>query len=179
MAAHKRTSTRRQGKRFATKEEREKTQQVFLHAFKSTGNIRASCLMSGIDRSTVYQWGEHDETFALEYQQACLDVDDLIDAEIFRRAIHGENKPIVSMGKVVRDEQTGEVVMHAEKSDQLLIFLAKSRMDKYREKQHIDSTVKHSGSIDAGTLAIDPKTLTGEELRAMKDVLLQVVKREE
>lgn len=141
MSTHKPTSKRRQGVRL-TPQQKKAAKEVYLRTFKNTGNIRASCLAAGIDRSTVREWEEHDPIFCLESQMAGKDVDDLIEAELFRRAMHGDKEPVVSMGKVVRDDE-GEVMTVTKRSDAILMFIAKARMPKYREKQQIE----HSGSV--------------------------------
>jgi hypothetical protein len=137
-----RISTRRQGVRLTTAQ-RIEAQAAFLKSFANAGNVRAACMAANVDRSTVRQWEEHDTDFSLKYGQSKLDVDDAIRGEIYRRGMFGEEKIVVSMGKVVYDKD-GKPMTTREKSDTLLIFHAKARMPEYREKQE----VTHSGSID-------------------------------
>ena len=134
-----RTSNRRQGHSMSAKE-RKSTQEVFLQAYRSTGNIRASCLKANIDRSTIRKWEEHDLEFGFQKKEADEMVNDLIDAEIMRRAIHGDREPVVSMGRVVRDEESGEILTVTRRSDHLLMFVARARMSKYREKTQLTVT---------------------------------------
>jgi hypothetical protein len=143
MSTHKRTSIRRAGHKL-TKEQTQEAQEKFLKAFANNGNVRAACLVAGIDRSTVHFWAEHFESFNLEYNLAKADVDDAIRGEIFRRAMFGEKRFVTSLGKVVYHE--GEPLTISEKSDALLMFHARSRMKEYREKQEIE----HSGVIGLG-----------------------------
>ena len=169
MSNHIRTSKRRQGVRL-TKEERVKAQEQFLNAYRSSGNIRASCMAAGIDRQTVRQWEEHDEEFSLLYHEAEKEVDDLIDAELFRRALHGDKEPIVSMGKVVRDEETGEILTITKRSDQILMFVARSRMPKYKDKQQLDvnANVQSTSAISIDTRALTPHQLADLKALALK-----------
>lgn len=144
-----RTSRRRNGQRMSAVE-RKATQEVFLQAFALTANVRAACMKAGIDRSTVYQWQEHDEFFSLRFKQAELDANDVIRAEMFRRAVQGVEKPMVSMGKVVytTDEQgKPKPMMVREYSDSLLSLLAKARMPEFRDKQQVEV----SGSLTIKT----------------------------
>lgn len=133
---HERTSQRGRGKRL-THEERELAQKTFLRQFAYLGNMMASCRTANIDRKTIYEWLEKDETFSLKYRQAELDAADVIRAEMFRRAIQGVEEPVVSQGKVVRDDQ-GKPLMVRKYSDQLLTTLAKSRMPEFRERTHVE-----------------------------------------
>lgn len=126
-----RTSTRRPGQRLTAKETKEK-QETFLKTFANTGNVRAACMQADIDRSTVHRWNEVDEHFSMQYNIAKEDVNDMIRAEIMRRAVHGEERYVTSMGKVVYHNEKPLTIK--EKSDVLLMFHAKSRMPEYRDK---------------------------------------------
>lgn len=111
--------------------ERETIQSAFLDSFKKTANISDSCEAAGIDRSTFYDWLEKYESFSLLYNQAKEIANDAIRAEIRRRAVEGYTEQVVIGGKV----QTVRKY-----SDTLLIFLAKSRMTEFREKQQLEVT---------------------------------------
>lgn len=145
------TRKRRPGQHMS-KEERVRVQEIFLQAFSMTANVRAACMKAGISRNTVYEWAEHDESFSLLYKQAELDANDLIRGELFRRAVQGYEKPVVSMGRqvFVREEVNGKTIekplMEKVYSDSLLSLLAKARMPEFRDKQQVE----HSGSIDVG-----------------------------
>src|SRR5215470_11125506 len=97
------TSVRVKGQRI-TKGQQKETQEKFLKSFAANGNVRAACMAAGIDRSTIHYWNEHDEQFSMQYNLAKEDVNDTIRAEIFRRAVIGEEEPLVSMGKPVYEE---------------------------------------------------------------------------
>jgi hypothetical protein len=120
---------RRQGQRMNAKQ-RQDAQQAFLASYVQSANILTSCNEIGIDRSLIYYWQEHDEQFMLQFNRADAEANLMIEAEIKRRAIDGWDEPLVSAGKRV-----GTVRKY---SDTLLIFLAKARMPKYREKQQLD-----------------------------------------
>lgn len=134
-STHLRTSGRRPGNRL-TKDETKLAKEKFLKSFASNGNVRAACMVAGIDRSTVHNWSEHDAQFSMQYNLAKEDVNDAIRGEIYRRAMIGEEKIVTSMGKVVYHENKPLTVR--EKSDTLLMFHAKSRMSEYRDKQQLD-----------------------------------------
>jgi hypothetical protein len=135
MSTHKRTSVRRAGHKL-NKGQTEEAQDKFLKAFANNGNVRAACLIAGVDRSTIHAWAEHFEEFNFSYNLAKEDVNDAIRGEIFRRGMFGEERFITSMGNVVYHE--GKPLTIKEKSDTLLMFHARARMPEYREKQQID-----------------------------------------
>lgn len=98
----------------ATQGQSVRLKKGFLDAFRLTGNVTQACSASGVGRSTVYRWQEHDEQFALSFRQAELESTELLEAEAQRRAVSG--------------------------SDTLLIFLLKARApEKYRERHDITS----------------------------------------
>lgn len=126
-----------------TPEEHAKAQAIFLGEYAKRGNVAAACRKAMIHRATIYRWQEHDETFALRFQQAKEDYCDKLRQEIDRRATMGVLEPVASAGKVVA---------HVRKySDTLLIFQAKAHMPEYRDKQQVEV----SGQLDITTLAAD------------------------
>jgi hypothetical protein len=129
---------RRMGQRL-TRAERELAQAAFLDAFRRNANITAAALAAGIDRSTFYQWQEHDAEFALRYQQAEQAANDLLLAAAWKRAVQGVERPIVSMGKVIYGED-GRPLMIREYSDQVLLRLMSWRIPGFRESS--STTIK-------------------------------------
>lgn len=141
-ASHVRTSTRRAGIKL-TKEQTRELQDKFLKSFASNGNVRVACLAAGIDRSTVHHWNERDEQFSMQYNKAKLDVDDGLRAEIFKRAMLGDDEVTTSDETIIDTIDGTSITKHKKtisrrKSDILLMFHAKARMPEYREKQQID-----------------------------------------
>jgi len=166
MPEHSNTPTpirtmRRQGQRM-TKQERQSVQEKFLKSFSMTANVRAACMAAGIDRSMVYYWQEHDEQFSLKFNVASEEANDLIRAALWRRGVEGIQRRVISMGRVVCEEEPvfdakgmplldakgkqvvkrGKPIMEPEYSDSLLALLAKARMPEFREKQQIDLTAE-------------------------------------
>jgi hypothetical protein len=176
ITSHTRTSIRRRGVRL-TKEQREVAQEKFLKSFRNTANMRASCMAAGIDRNTVYGWLEVDEVFSLEYKQAELDANDLIRGELFRRAVQGYEKPVVSVGKIVygSDEKP---LMEKVYSDNLLALLAKARMPEFRDKQSIDVQANVTGSVQSD-LSNELRLLSSEQLAQFKQWLQEAKAKQE
>ncbi len=130
---------RRRGQRLEA-QERAQAQAAFLTHFAKYANVAAACRKVGIDRSTVYQWQEHDETFLLRYRQAELDAADVLRREAFRRAVVGWDEPMVSAGKMVCTVR--------KKSDAVLLAMLKARVPEYREKVDINATVQGAMTYD-------------------------------
>jgi hypothetical protein len=122
---------RRPGQRL-TAVEREAAQELFLHAFSNSGNVRAAGRAAGVARSVVYGWMEHDRRFSQDYHQAEEDAADLLEAEAMRRAVAGVEEPVVSMGKLVRGDD-GRPLMVRRYSDTLLLGLLRARHPLYRQ----------------------------------------------
>lgn len=142
---------RRPGQRM-TADERRATQEKFLKSFSMTANVRAACMAAGIDRTLVYQWAEHDEAFSLKFKQAELDANDVVRAELFRRAVQGVEEPVVSMGKLVYvedEKKKGQMkpLTVRKYSDQLLSLLAKARMPEFRDKQQVEMSGPGGGPL--------------------------------
>jgi hypothetical protein len=124
-------------------------------------------MSAGIERRLVYYWQEHDETFALKFQVAEQEANDVIRAELFKRAVQGIEKPVVSMGKVVY--QDGKPLMERVYSDNLLSLLAKARMPEFRDKQSVDLHATVNGAVDS-TLHIDVRSLSADQLAKLKEL---------
>jgi hypothetical protein len=133
---------RKRGQRLTAKE-RKVAQAEFLDALGRTANITAACMQAGISRSLVYVWQEHDDGFAYEFQEANKRANDLLFGECWRRAMIGEERYVVSQGKLIM-KPNGEYLTYREKSDGLLTLLLKARLPEFREKQQIEM----SGSLD-------------------------------
>jgi hypothetical protein len=171
--------TRRPGQRM-TAVQRKATQEVFLQAFSMTANVRASCLKAGIDRSLVYQWQEHDDAFSFKFKQAELDANDMIRGELFRRAVQGVDEPVISVGKLVyvEDKNKKMVPLTIKKySDSLLSLLAKARMPEFRDQSKVDVNAQVT-TQSAGTLNIDTRNMTQEELSQLKALAMSMKARQ-
>ena len=129
----------------------------FLVAYAASGNILLSCEAANIARSTFYEWQEKDEDFSFKFHQAERDFADLVLAEFVQRAVHGYQKPVISMGKVVYEDvpeldehgfqvidERGKPIIHHKPmmervvSDNLLAMAVKKHFPEYREKQQVD-----------------------------------------
>lgn len=116
---------------------RKEVKKRFIEVFKKEANVSAACQVVGIAPKTAYEWRKVDKNFAEEWDDALNVSNDIIRKTIFGRAVDGWEEPLVSAGKIVRDEY-GNPMTVKKYSDPLLQFLAKSRMPEFREKQSVD-----------------------------------------
>lgn len=163
------TSARRHGQRFKSPEERQQAKDVFIKTFAQTANVLASCRASGVDRSTVDEWREHDVTFTVRYHTAERDAIDVLRAEAFRRAVQGVDEPLTSMGKIVMvkgDDGKERPLTVKKYSDSVLLALLKARAPEMKEsttKIDITSNGQTVGQLDLTTLMTMRETM-GVEL---------------
>ena len=114
---------------------RHKRKAGFLSAFSECGNVTLACKMAGIGRKTHYRWLEADHRYAEAFREAEQAATDYLEAEAWRRAVEGVEKP----AGWYKGKAGGSV---REYSDTLLIFLLKGlRPDKYRERYQVTHNV--------------------------------------
>jgi hypothetical protein len=108
------------------KRSQKERQKLFLAEFAQNANILLSAQKAGVNRCTVYKWLEHCPDFSFAFNQAKEDANDMLRAEVYRRAIEGVPEKVWQLGKYC-----GETTKY---SDTLLIFLCKARMPEFRDK---------------------------------------------
>ena len=110
----------------------------FLRLYAVNGNLTTSARLTPVARSTVWLWTEMDEAFSQAYHRAKSEHLEVVEAEIYRRAVRGVIKPIYQGGKLV-----GRV---REFLDILLIFYAKALgPEKYRDR--FDANLHGDGAL--------------------------------
>jgi hypothetical protein len=101
-------------------------QRSFLAAFVETGGVVRASELSGVSWKAHYGWKRDDPRYLEEFERAIEVTADRAEAELYRRAVDGYNKPISYKG-VIEDWYT-------EYSDTCLIFMLKGmRPAKYRD----------------------------------------------
>jgi hypothetical protein len=110
------------------------TRERFLACLAELGNVSGACALVGLSRSRAYALRGEDPAFAAAWDEAEEIATDALEAEARRRALEGVPRPLVSSGKLVRDDG-GAVVYVREYSDRLLEILLKAhRPGKFRER---------------------------------------------
>ena len=93
----------RQGKR--------KRQRIFIKIFRTSGFITKACLTTGISRSTYYRWME-DETFKAEFDDAELQLTELLEYSAVRDALRGDTVTRIFLLKARKPEKYGDRLRH-------------------------------------------------------------------
>jgi hypothetical protein len=112
-----------------TKERRER----FLQALSDTGSVTAASGIAGTSRTRVYELRKADPAFAGAWQEAEEIAIDRLEEEARRRAVEGVPEPLVSAGKLVRDDD-GQPITVRRYSDNLLLALLKAHRPPRRER---------------------------------------------
>jgi hypothetical protein len=110
----------------------------FLEVLAETGNVTVAVRLSGTSRTRAYELRKADDEFAAAWGEAEEIAADRLEAEAWRRAVEGIAEPLVSAGKIVRDDD-GQPIAIRRYSDNLLLALLKAhRPDKFRERRAIE-----------------------------------------
>lgn len=136
--------------------------RAWLEAFEQEGTVVLACKASGVGRSTVYEWRQSDEAFALAWHDIEEATTEAMEREAYRRAVEGVAEPLVSAGKHVCDVKKF--------SDTLLIFMLKARRpERYRD----NIKVEHAGSVNVELIpvAIDRGAQVAQLLAGTRAVL--------
>lgn len=114
-------------------EQSSRARERFLDAYATTGNMSAAARLANINRNTIYQWEEHDETFAAAMREAGIQATEALEREAWRRAKDGIPEPVFQHGKLV-----GSIQRY---SDNLLMFLLRARApERYRDRVDVSVT---------------------------------------
>jgi hypothetical protein len=103
---------------------RERLQQ-FLEHLAETGNVSRSYKLVGTSAARVYTLRNNDPAFRQAWDEAESIAADRLEEEAWRRAVTGFDEPVVSAGKLARDED-GNAIMVRRYSDMLLLALLRA-----------------------------------------------------
>ena len=152
-----------------TPAQRAAKQKKFLKVYRESGNIKYSCKVAGINRSTYRYWKEHDAAFAALLPDADEDANNTLEYAAYDRAVNGVESFVVSQGKLVYEEipvldkngeqerengtgrlvyKRGKAIVERKYSDTLLITLLKARMpEKYKDRQQHEHMGQNGGPV--------------------------------
>jgi hypothetical protein len=106
----------------------------FLKVLADTGSVTAAVAVAGTSRTRVYELRKAHPAFAAAWEEAEETAADALEAEAWRRAVEGVPVPLVSAGKIVRDDD-GQPIAIRRYSDNLLLALLKAhRPEKFRDR---------------------------------------------
>jgi len=86
-------------------------------------------VLAGTSRTRVYELRKVDEDFRSGWDEAEINASDKLEAEAWRRAVDDVQEPLVSGGKIVRDDD-GNAIATWRYSDAMLTLLLKARRRK-------------------------------------------------
>jgi hypothetical protein len=119
---------------------RERREQ-FLKALAGTGIVSVSVQIAGTSRTRVYELRKRDTAFASAWDGAEEQAADALEAEAWRRAVDGVPEPLVSSGKVVRDDD-GQPLAIRRYSDNLLLALLKARRpERFKDRAVVEHDI--------------------------------------
>src|SRR5271156_4372552 len=123
-----------------TRERRER----FLKALADTGIVSLAVEIAGTSRTRVYELRKRDTAFAKAWEEAEERAADALEAEAWRRAVAGVQEPLVSGGKVGRDDD-GQPLAIRRYSDTLMLALLKARRpERFKDRAVIEHDVSDS-----------------------------------
>lgn len=127
----------------------------FLAAMARLGTISAASRETGISRSIHYEWMDRDPAYVAAFRDAEDAAVDAMEAEAWRRAVQGVNRPVYQGGKYVGDV--------TEYSDQVLITMLKAhRPEKYRERVDLTVDVRALAIAAAQREGLDPEVVMAQ-----------------
>jgi hypothetical protein len=106
----------------------------FLELLADTGNVSRSARLIGTTPKSVYLLRRRDDAFRAAWEEAEDIAADRLEEEARRRAIEGDEEPVVSGGQLVLDPDGAPVTVRRY-SERLLITLLKARRpEKFQSK---------------------------------------------
>jgi len=114
---------------------------AFLRALADSGIVSLAAGIAGITRARAYQVRKADLVFAAAWEEAEEQAADRLEAEAWRRAVVGVPEPLVSAGKIVRDDD-GEPIATRRYSDNLMIALVKARRpERFKDRAVVEHDI--------------------------------------
>jgi hypothetical protein len=151
-------------------------QQRFLKALSETGSVTTAAEIAGTSRTRLYAARKAHPAFATAWEEAEETAADRLEDEARRRALEGVPEPLVSAGKLVRDDD-GQPIFIQRYSDRLLAELLRARRAVRRERSvHFQLPALHSVADVTGAMAaIASAVATGEIAASEAGELLRLV----
>ena len=143
-------------------------QKDFIKALSETGSVSKAAALAGSSRTRVYELRKVDPAFATAWEEAEEIAADRLENEARRRAVEGVPEPLVSAGKLVRDDD-GQPMMIRRYSDNLLLALMRARRPPPRERSvrfqlpELRSTADAADAVAAIAAAVASGAITPGE----------------
>jgi hypothetical protein len=159
----------------------EARREGFLRALADTGSITAAVTAAGTSRTRVYELRKIDPAFAAAWDEAEEIAADRLEHEARRRAVEGVSEPLVSAGKLVRDD-VGQPVAMRRYSDPLLLALLRMHRPARRERPvrfalpTLRSAADAANAMSGITVAVAGGEITPSEAAELSKLIEAYVK---
>jgi hypothetical protein len=148
-------------------------QQQFLQYLAETGNVTRAVKLVGSSPTRVYALRHNDPAFRQAWDDAEDIAADRLEAEAWRRAVEGFDEPVVSAGKLVRDE-AGNAVMIRRYSDVLLIRLLQAhRPQKFDRRLPAAGANPVGPGVDVRAMLLAKLAQLAQHIEAKEPPLLE------
>ena len=152
-------------------------EQTFLDVLAATGSVRRAAEAVGVDPNGMYTRRKRYPEFAARWEEAVAAATAVFENEAIRRAVEGVPELVVSMGKVVKDENDEPLYVRKYSDGLLGKLLARHDPEHYGDK-----SVHQIQQLGADGKPIDPQTMGMLELRrvfsGLSDETLRRMRRE-
>ncbi len=116
-------------------------QQRFLAALADAGDVSAAATAAGVSKARVDEIRKLDAEFSTEWETAQRIWADKLEQEARRRAVEGVREPLVSDGKIVRDDDGQPIVVRRYSDGLLLAFLRTHRPETFHDYKMVEITI--------------------------------------
>ena len=148
-------------------------QQQFLQYLAETGNVSRSVKLIGTSPARVYALRQNDPAFREAWEEAEEIAADRLEQEAWRRAVEGFEEPVVSAGKLVRDED-GNAVMIRRYSDVLLIRLLQAHRPQKFDRRVAPAIGRPGGlGVDVRAMLLAKLAQLAQHIEAEEPPLLE------
>lgn len=146
---------RRGVKRAAAADVTDRARAKFIEVLRHSCNVSEASRTAGIERNTAYRWRDADPAFAALWAEAEEYAADRLEAEAWRRAVDGTDKPVIHQG-VITDT-------YKEYSDRMLEILLKGhRPERYVDKLRAELSGPGGAAIP---MKLDISNMSAQEIQ--------------
>jgi hypothetical protein len=150
-------ATKPTGDRHGTRDVRttQRAQDAFLTGLGNGLSVTGAASAAGIGRRTAYQWRAADPTFGQAWDLAIESGTDLLEDVAWKRAVTGNEEPLVSMGRIVLGKDGEPLTVHKTSDNILALLLKARRRDKFSDRVSQDIKLEATVSAEDGRSARD------------------------
>src|SRR6266487_5614111 len=151
--------------------------EKLLETLGKTNIVQISCESAGITRATFNSWINHGLITREDLDDALERYRDQIRAEITKRTFVGVRKPLLSNGRVVKDDNNQPIYNDVPDS-RLLIEMAKHILPEWMQAERTDALHGDLDKVPAQyLLQIDARLLLPDEFQIIKDIATAIEMR--